>query len=172
MTLAMPGLTSRSSMSRTAWLTWCRISRQHSSARSTFSRSAGSSAGKARGVNPHRVTSWLSGHGQRKAWGGYLCSARCSAAAVGTWSAAAFQWGSCPLTAAVCTEGGSQLPGERTALRWPRAMPFSKTPEFSSSPPSSHAEYPDVCVMRLDPTRGLCPTSPAQRHRTEAPCAA
>lgn len=98
-------------MSRTAWLTWCRISRQHSAASSTFSRSAGSSAGKGSGVTPQRMSS-LGGHVRGRP-GGYLCSARCSVAAAGTWSAAASPWGSCPLTVGAGIVGGSRPPEEQ-----------------------------------------------------------
>lgn len=45
--------------------------------------------------------------------GGYLCSAQCSVAAVGTWSVAASQWGSCPLIVGAGIVGGSQLPEEQ-----------------------------------------------------------
>lgn len=125
------GLTSRSSMSRTAWLTWCRISRQHSAASSTFSRSAGSSVGEG-GTSAGELQAWaplVPGQGGRREsgpsrWAGpYLCSARCFAGAAGTWSAAASPWGSCPSAAGGGTAGGSRPPKGTAALRWPMLGP-------------------------------------------------
>ena len=117
-------------MSRTARLTCCRISRQHSAARSTFSRSTDSSVGK-RGDRPRgepqpwklrvpmpRLEAREPGSG-RTGWGRslYLCSARCSAEAAGTWSDAASPWGSCPSAAAGGTGAGSRRPAGTAALR-------------------------------------------------------
>lgn len=126
-------LTSRSSMSRTAWLTWCRISRQHSAACSTFSRSAGSSAGKGE-TSPGESQPWKLlvlrpqlETGEHRAWRSgaccYLCSARCSAEAVGTWSDAASPWGSCPSAAGGGTAAGSRPPAGTAVPRQPMLHP-------------------------------------------------
>lgn len=118
-------------------MTWCRISRQHSAASSTFVRSAGSSAGKGSGVNPHgRVLTQRPWSGQA---GRYLCSAQYSAAAVGTWSDAASQWGSCPSTAAAGSGGGSRLPEEQadsTGVAQGHAQPSLLRPRAQFQPSS------------------------------------
>ena len=128
-------------MSRTARLTCCRISRQHSAARSTFSRSTGSSVGKggdrARGepqpwkLQVPRLRLEARKPGSARTERGcclYLCSARCSAEAVGTWSDAASRWGSCPSAAAGGTGAGSRPPAGTAALRHQDAGPPLRGP--------------------------------------------